>query len=145
MIVTTEAIPSWRKLGKERTITRNITHARELWRRIGGRSEHLSADFSTCTCAFLSQNSLKVGVGPPPSPSYRTRAKIMDQKTIALPRLVDHDYWRLNSVSADVYVSKGVYWNFNAVSGIRNLCVEKTERLANRNTMQCRKKVKGIV
>ena len=69
----------------------------------------------------------------------------MDQKTIALPRLVDHDYWRLNSVSADVYVSKGVYWNFNAVSGIRNLCVEKTERLANRNTMQCRKKVKGIV
>ena len=33
---------------EERTTTCNVAHERELWRRKGGRIEHLRASFDTC-------------------------------------------------------------------------------------------------
>lgn len=45
----------------------------------------------------------------PSSPSYRTRTENIETKTFALPSSREHDYWRLNSPSADVYVVERVF------------------------------------
>lgn len=41
---------------EEITITCNIAHERELWRRRGGHDEHLRANSHTCIATFLSRS-----------------------------------------------------------------------------------------
>lgn len=55
---TTTAVPT-EKL-EERTITCNVAHERELWRRKGGRNEHLRASFCTCTTTSPTQNVVAI-------------------------------------------------------------------------------------
>lgn len=56
---TTTAVPT-EKL-EERTTTCNVAHEQELWRRKGGRDEHLRASFYTCTAASPLQKIQRCG------------------------------------------------------------------------------------
>jgi len=107
MIASTTTARHTEKL-EERTITCNVAHERELWRRKGGRSEHLHASFNTCTAASPFQEIQTLWLFVPSSPSYRTRTEVIETKTFALPSLREHDCWRLNSPSADVYIVERV-------------------------------------
>ena len=101
-----------RKAG-EKNMTCNIAHPRELRRRKGGHTEHLRASFYTRTSAFAPpKNSLDVVALLPPSPAYRTRTEVIETKTIAPEILREHDYWRLNSPCADVYLIERVFTEF---------------------------------